>query len=269
MQLSESAGNRVPAKAAMMNIFTKEPILEHPGSPRRRNRRMVQFILLAVAADVGLLVTELAIGLNPLTNIAQRPFLHLYVFLGTIVAFGFFGAMVGSREDLLEEMALRDSLTGLYNARYLRMRLGEELAAAKRHRTPVSLVLFDIDHFKRVNDEHGHPVGDRMLRLIGRTILSKLREGETVARVGGEEFAMLLPHTSAKNAAMGAERIRQAIGQTTLETDNEGKLAVTVSAGVACTADHASHGAETIYRLADEALYLAKKQGRNRIVIAR
>ena len=163
---------------------------------------------------------ELVFGLNRLTEIVRTPFLHLYVFLGTMVAFGVFGAMVGSREDLLEAMALRDSLTGLFNARYLQMRLGEELAAAKRHRSPVSFVLFDIDHFKRVNDEHGHPVGDRMLRLIGRSILSKLRVGETVARVGGEEFAMLLPHTSAKNAAIGAERIRQAIGQTTLETDS-------------------------------------------------
>ena len=125
--------------------------------PRHRNRRMVQFILLAVAADVGLVCIELAIGLNPLTDIAQRPFLYLYVFLGTIVAFGAFGAMVGSREDLLEGMALRDSLTGLFNARYMQMRLNEELAAAKRHRTPVSYVLFDIDHFKRVNDDHGHP----------------------------------------------------------------------------------------------------------------
>ena len=80
---------------------------------------------------------------------------------------------------------------------------------------------------------------------------------------------MLLPHTSGKNAVMGAERIRQAIDQTTLETDSGGKLAVTVSAGVACTTDHASHSAETIYRLADEALYLAKKQGRNRMVITR
>ena len=116
----------------------------------------------------------------------------------------------------------RDSLTELFNARYLQMRLGEELAVAKRHRTPVSYVLYDIDHFKRVNDEHGHPVGNRMLRLIGRTILPKLREGETVARVGGEEFALLVPHTSTKNAAMGAERIRKAIGQTTLETDSGG-----------------------------------------------
>jgi diguanylate cyclase (GGDEF)-like protein len=239
------------------------------GGISRRRMRMVQFALLAVAADIGFVCVELAIGMNPLTDIAQRPFLYLYLFLGTIVVFGVFGAMIGSREDLLEEMALRDSLTGLFNARYLQMRLQEELAAAKRHRTPVSLVLFDIDHFKRVNDNHGHPVGDRMLRLIGRTILSKLREGETVARVGGEEFALLLPHTSAKNAAMGAERICQAIGQTPLETDSGGKLAVTVSAGLACTTDHATHSAETIYRLADQALYQAKEQGRNRVVIGR
>ena len=94
------------SEIAMTNIFTRERILGHPGSPRRRNRRMVQFILLAVAADDGRLCTELAIGLNPLTDIEQHPFLHLYVFLGTIVTFGVFGAMVGSREDLLEEMAL-------------------------------------------------------------------------------------------------------------------------------------------------------------------
>ncbi len=222
-----------------------------------------------MAADVGLVCVELAFGLNPLADIVQRPFLYLYLFFGTIAAFGVFGAMVGSREDLLEEMALRDSVTGLFNARYLQMRLQEELAAAKRHRTPVSLVLFDIDRFKRVNDDHGHPVGDRMLRLIGRTILSKLREGETVARVGGEEFALLLPHTSAKNAAMGADRIREAIGQTKLKTGSGRKLTVTVSAGVACTTDPATRNAEAIYRLADQALYQAKKQGRNRVVIAR
>lgn len=246
----------------MTDIFTKG------GIPRRRNRRMVQFILLAVAADIGFVCVELAIGLNPLSDITQRPFLYLYVFLGTIAAFGVFGAMVGSREDLLEEMALRDSLTGLFNARYLQMRLEEELSAAKRYRTPVSFVLFDIDYFKRVNDDYGHPVGDRMLRLVGQTILSKQREGETVARVGGEEFALLLPHTSGKKAAMGAERIRQAIAQATL-ADSGHKLSVTVSAGVACTTDHDTHSKETIYRLADQALYQAKEQGRNRVVIAR
>lgn len=104
------------AKSAMMNIFTKERISGHPGSPSRRNRRIVQFILLAVAADVGFICVELTFGLNPLADMVQRPFLYLYVFLGTIATFGVFGAMVGSREDLLEAMALRDSLTGLFNA---------------------------------------------------------------------------------------------------------------------------------------------------------
>lgn len=183
-------------------------------------RRIVQFILLAVAADAGFVCVELVIGLNPLADMAQRPFLYLYLFLGTIGAFGFFGMMVGSREELLEEMALRDSLTGLFNARYLKLRLQEELAVAKRYRRPLSYVLFDIDHFKRINDDHGHPVGDRMLRLIGRTIQSELREGETVARVGGEEFALLQSRTSAQNAAIGAERIRKAISQVTVETDS-------------------------------------------------
>ena len=174
----------------MTDIFSRERIRGNQRSPRHRNRRMVQFILVAMAADVGFVCVELAFGLNPLADMAQHPFLYLYIFLGTILAFSIFGAMVGSREDLLEEMALRDSLTGLFNARYLKMRLDEELAAGRRNKTPVSLMLFDIDHFKRVNDDHGHPLGDRMLQLIGRTILSKQREGETVARVGGEEFAL-------------------------------------------------------------------------------
>ena len=100
------AGNQLKVKSAMTEIFTRERILGRPGSRRRRNRRMVQFILLAVAADIGFVCVELAFGLDPLADIAQHPFLHLYVFLGTIVTFGVFGAMVGSREDLLEEMAL-------------------------------------------------------------------------------------------------------------------------------------------------------------------
>ena len=148
------------------------------------------------------------------------------------------------------------------------MRMEEELAAAKRYRTPVSYVLFDIDHFKRVNDEHGHPVGDEILRFVGQIIRSELREGEIAARMGGEEFAILFPHTSSENAAIGAERIREAIVQTTHEAGSGTKLAVTVSAGVACTTDHKTLSAETIYHIADQALYKAKEQGRDKVVIA-
>jgi diguanylate cyclase (GGDEF)-like protein len=252
----------------MVNDTAPVSSLKQSGHRRKRNRRIVQFILLAILGDVGLIGIELAMGLNPITDITQRPFLYIYVFSVTIAAFGVFGAMVGSREDLLEEMALRDSLTGLFNARYLQMRMKEELAAAKRYRTPVSFVLFDIDHFKRINDDFGHPVGDRVLQQVGQLIQSELREGEIAARVGGEEFALLLPHTSAINAANGTERILKTIGQTAFETDDSNKLTVTVSAGVVCTRDHGTHSAESIYHIADQALYEAKESGRNKAVIA-
>ncbi len=245
-----------------------ERITNKMGRRTQRNRRIVQFILMALGGDILLLGIEAAAGLNPFTDMAQRPILYVYVLLGTVVAFGVFGAMVGSREDQLQQMALRDSLTGLYNGRYLQMRLREELAAAKRYHTPVSFVLFDIDHFKQVNDVHGHPVGDLILQRVGQLIQSELRKGEIAARIGGEEFALLLPHTIAQDAAKGAERIRETIHQAALDVGSGNKLAVTVSAGIACTTDHDVHSADPVYRIADKALYQAKEQGRNRVVIA-
>ncbi len=95
----------------MTNNLSPERIPRKLGLHRQRNRRIIQFMLLALLGDVGLLVIELLIGLNPFEDMAQRPYIYLYIFLGTTVAFGVFGAMVGSREELLEEMALRDSLT--------------------------------------------------------------------------------------------------------------------------------------------------------------
>jgi diguanylate cyclase (GGDEF)-like protein len=240
------------------------------GSSRRRRHiviRVTQLVLLAVAADIAVLVVEFAVGLDPFADFQQRPVLYLYMFVGTIVIFGVFGAVLGSREAQLEEMAFRDSLTGLLNSRSLHMRLREELASTKRHERPTSFVLFDIDHFKQVNDKYGHPIGDKVLQLIGETIRSTLREGEIAARVGGEEFALLLPFTSIDRARVAAERIREAISKESLRLKNGQQLSVTVSAGVACVNDHEDQDSAAIYSLADLALYKAKKQGRNRVVI--
>lgn len=246
-----------------MDSFPKDLGLHH-----QRNRRIVQFVLMALLADIGLIVIELAMGLDPLEDMSQRPLVYLYVFLGILISFGIFGAMVGSREDLLASLALRDPLTGLYNARYLQMRIEEEWAASKRYETPLSYVLFDLDHFKKVNDQYGHPAGDAVLRRLGRLMEAERRVGEIAARIGGEEFALLLPHTSAEKAAVGAERIRESVHRTLFEVGEGDPVSVTVSAGVACTADHKTHTVETLYGLADRALYRAKETGRNRVVTA-
>lgn len=233
-----------------------------------RLKRTVQTVLLAIVADIAFVSVEVAAGLNPLVEFSQHPWLYFYIFLGTIFVFGVFGSIIGRREDVLEKMAFSDPLTGLFNSRHLWARINDEFALAVRHRTPMSLVLFDLDNLKKVNDHHGHPVGDHFLQLVGLTIQSMMREGEIAARVGGEEFALLLPHASAGEATIVAERICIAIGQKRIMV-NGNELGVTVSAGVACTLDHEGQSAEAVYRLADQALLQAKREGRNRVIAAR
>ncbi len=235
------------------------------GKASNRLKRTVQTVLLAILADISFVSVEVAAGLNPLAEFRQHPLLYFYIFLGTILTFGVFGSIIGHREDMLGKMAYSDPLTGLFNSRHLWARIHGEFALAGRHSTPVSLVIFDLDNFKKVNDDHGHPVGDHFLQLVGQTIQSMMREGEIAARVGGEEFALLLPHTSAKEATIVAERICHAIGQGRIKVDGY-ELGVTMSAGVACTLDHVGQSAEAIYRLADQALLRAKREGRNRVI---
>jgi diguanylate cyclase len=160
----------------------------------------------------------------------------------------------------LEWLARTDSLTGLANRRVLVEALGRETQLARRHGRPLSLVLLDIDHFKRVNDKHGHPAGDAVLVEIARRLLSTMRSGETLARVGGEEFAWLLPATDAAGAVIAAERARQAVEAETFPGVGD----LTISAGVSTVSGN--NGYDGLYKAADRALYLAKQTGRNRTV---
>ncbi len=233
---------------------------------RNRNRRIVQFSLFAVAMDLLFILAEFAAGISPQEDILRHPWLYGYIFLGTVVAFSFFGAMVGSREDLLEKLALRDSLTELFNSRYLWTRMDEQWATGKREKSVSSLVLFDLDFFKRVNDKHGHPVGDELLKRVGQILQHAARQGDTVARIGGEEFVFFLPNTSAKDAAAIAERIRNTISLTTMTTHKKQPIKITISAGVASTKNYSTTTPHALYSLADKALYLAKGQGRNRVI---
>jgi diguanylate cyclase (GGDEF)-like protein len=158
---------------------------------------------------------------------------------------------------VLERQAATDPLTGIANRRTFHERLTDEVARADRYGRHLSLALMDLDHFKAVNDTHGHPGGDRVLVLFAQLLSAHSREGELVARVGGEEFAWLMPETDEDAAHVAADRVRKAIETTPFE--NIGRI--TLSAGV-CSTERAP-GADALIHDADRALYWAKDSGRN------
>jgi len=166
-----------------------------------------------------------------------------------------------ARRDL-EARAVTDTLTGVANRRLFQERLSAEVRRALRHRRDLSLVIFDVDRFKRINDTYGHPVGDRVLVEVSRRIGQQVRPGELVARVGGEEFAWILPEAAAGGAFLAAERARAAVSAEPIE----GVGTVTISAGV-CDLALAGGVEDDLLQLADRALYHAKSHGRNLCVV--
>ena len=178
---------------------------------------------------------------------------------------------------IIERQATTDGLTGLVNHRYFWERLRDEIARAQRYETPVSLLMLDLDDFKRVNDTFGHPAGDEVLRTVGETLRAQLRHGvDVAARYGGEEFAVILPHAGtpetaadlADGARASAERIRRAIAGMELPfTHADGAPEhVTTSVGLAMLPAHAADADELVSK-ADQALYEAKRRGKDRVVV--
>jgi two-component system cell cycle response regulator len=175
-----------------------------------------------------------------------------------------------TQEELLQrlfESSTRDALTGTYNRKHFEERLNAEIAYGLRHNTEIALVLFDIDHFKRINDTHGHQIGDVVLRQVATTAARRLRTEDVLARFGGEEFAVILRGTSRLGAGLVAERLRALVAALPAIVDGK-PIAVTVSAGCAsleCCANRTPH---ELVAAADRRLYVAKRQGRNRVVAA-
>jgi diguanylate cyclase (GGDEF)-like protein len=163
-----------------------------------------------------------------------------------------------------ELRAATDGLTGLPNKRTVTDTLKRMFAQASTEKSPLALLLLDLDHFKKVNDQRGHAVGDQVLANVGAVLRNALRPGDFAGRNGGEEFAILLPGTEIPVALRIAERVRAAIAEMSLAGTD---IAVTVSIGVAGFPDHAST-LDRLERLADAALYVAKRQGRNRVELA-
>jgi diguanylate cyclase (GGDEF)-like protein len=160
----------------------------------------------------------------------------------------------------MQHQALTDGLTGCFNRRFFEIQLERDLHLATRMRQPVSLILLDIDHFKRVNDSHGHDAGDAALRLLAGALREEVRGVDTAARYGGEEFAIILPQAGEEGALVVAERLRSRIERTEVP----GVGCITASIGVATFPLHAS-SRELLVTAADRALYQAKRTGRNRV----
>ncbi|MGD8858538.1 MAG: diguanylate cyclase [Myxococcales bacterium] len=172
---------------------------------------------------------------------------------------------IHAAKEKLATLAVKDELTGLYNYRYLQTRMAEEYKRAERYREPLACVMLDVDHFKRVNDQHGHDVGDDVLREVASRLLEAVREVDVVARYGGEEFLLVLPSTNFSGALTVAERVWRSVGEDELRTGGPG--AITVSLGVAVYPSRDIRSKDQLIKAADRALYQAKHDGRNRICV--
>jgi diguanylate cyclase (GGDEF)-like protein len=181
---------------------------------------------------------------------------------GTVIRFGFQDALDESFHENLLSSALRDGLTKLFNKRYLMDRLDSELKFAQRHETSVSLLLLDIDHFKKFNDTHGHLAGDAVLSNLGQVLTRAVRNEDVVARFGGEEFAIILRAIGIDPAAQMAERLRRTVEGTQV-TFNALVLKATISIGVAGFPSTPAKTPDELVEAADKVLYKAKRDGRN------
>jgi diguanylate cyclase (GGDEF)-like protein len=165
----------------------------------------------------------------------------------------------------LERLAVTDDLTLAFNGRYLASRLVEELERARRSKSPLSLLWMDLDHFKHVNDTHGHPVGDHVLRTFVERVRAATRRVDILVRRGGEEFVLVMPMTGTEQAQTIAERVRASAADPV--PIGSGRLVQTVSIGVATW--NGRESPESLQKRADEAMYFAKQTGRNRVELAR
>ncbi|OFV83945.1 MAG: hypothetical protein A2W26_00835 [Acidobacteria bacterium RBG_16_64_8] len=231
-------------------------------------------------ADTGVKLGEVrggisvAIPMEPIYSASRAQTRNINLFHGAawLVGMGLIGLVaLGSRRESAErgraeqaeELSRRDGLTGLYNHRTFYSILGREITRAQRFKHPLSLLMLDIDHFKRVNDTYGHQAGDEILRGLSTVTGQLARSVDSVCRYGGEEISIVLPETALEGAAKAAERIRSAVEQHPFEIGAGRNIPLTVSIGIAAFPAHAAT-AEALVAAADQALYRAKEDGRNR-----
>lgn len=176
------------------------------------------------------------------------------------------------REELLQRvindlcaLSMHDGLTGLTNLRYFQIALKREAHRSARDGTPCSLLMLDIDHFKAINDNYGHPAGDRALQTVANRLKTELRPGDTLSRYGGEEFTVILPNCALRYAIQAAERLRSSIAEKPIAITEETERTITISIGIAETQSTSEPDLIGFVKKADQNLYKAKAMGRNQV----
>ncbi len=241
----------------------------------RSEERFIPVIILSVKADLDSKVAGLRIGAD---DFLAKPFAEaeLLARCAAMLRIKKLQDELHATQKKLEEQSITDALTGLRNRRFFDERLHEEFGRAQRYSDPVSLIMLDLDHFKRVNDRYGHQTGDVVLRESAGLLKGSLRDPDIPARYGGEEFAVILPKTHVQGALAVAERIWRAIGNKVFRHalgDGRGgtpppvEVRITVSIGIAFFPSKDISSAELLVKYADEALYQAKNSGRNSICL--
>ena len=221
--------------------------------------------LVAHGETVGLLFLQrLRAAGNSAVSAAPESKLQLASALGEEISLALANLKL---RDTLRQQTLRDPLTGLYNRRFLEEYLVHERVRATRKNRPLSVIMLDIDHFKRVNDTFGHDAGDAVLRRMGLVLQGHVRGSDIACRIGGEEFALLLPEASLMIAYQRAERILDTVRHMQIKHRGQTLGAITVSLGVAAFPKHGDTP-EALIRAADQALYQAKQSGRNKLASA-
>jgi len=206
---------------------------------------------------------------NSVDRLSSSIFLRLPFLFVMSLFYSYFVELVTTERSLrqkAEQEASRDSLTGLFSRREFERRIASEFERAKRYQRNLALLMLDLDNFKHINDTHGHPSGDKVLQGIAEQLLQKTRLSDIVCRFGGEEFVIILPETTLKEALVVADRIREEIKQHSFQAES-GSFIVTASIGVSSTTNREYRNASDLLSDADQMLYLAKTKGKDRVEV--
>lgn len=242
---------------------------------RYRMRYALAGAILGLGAPIGALIWRVLIPIDReiishfLREWQQASYFYSYMTVGTVTAFALFGYVVGQRSEGLGWRAITDSLTGMYNHRYLHERLAQEIERSDRYHTSLTCLMLDIDDFKKVNDVYGHPFGDLVLQGTAQLIHETVRRTDLVGRYGGEEFLVIMPQAHSEEALPIAQRIVSAISDHDFVFKGIVSMRTTLSVGLATypSIEHGIKNKSSLLSAADQALYKAKRLGKNRTVV--